>query len=114
EAGVEWAVDLTKPVFVGKAALVRQRDQGLQRTLVAFELLQKAVPRHGMKIYSEEDRIKEIGVVTSGNLSPKLQKGIGLGYVARPFSAMGTEFLVDIRGHAHPAKVVALPFYKRK
>ena len=114
EAGVEWAVDLTKPDFVGKAALILQQEKGLPRKLVAFELLQKAVPRHGMKMFSEAERIQEIGIVTSGNLSPKLQKGIGLGYVAIACSSPGTEVLIDIRGHAHPAKVVRLPFYKRK
>jgi len=55
-----------------------------------------------------------IGVVTSGNLSPLLQKGIGLGYAPTKFSTPGTQFEVDIRGRLHPAVVAKLPFYKRK
>lgn len=114
EAGADWVVDLAKEDFIGRRALQDQREHGLSRKLVAFELLQKAVPRHGMKIVSEGQDMKEIGAVTSGNLSPLLQKGIGLGYVPPEFSALGTKFLIDIRGRAHEAVVVRLPFYKRK
>ena len=111
EAGAAFAVDFTKGEFIGSAALLEQKQKGLARQLVAFELLQKGVPRHEMKILSDG---QEIGVVTSGNLSPRLQKGIGLGYVPPKFSAIGTSFQIDIRGRPHPAVVVKLPFYKRK
>jgi len=111
EAGAAFAVDFTKGEFIGRAALLEQKQKGLTRQLVAFELLQKGVPRHEMKILADK---REIGVVTSGNLSPLLQKGIGLGYVLPQFSAVGTPFQVDIRGRLHPAVVVKLPFYKRK
>lgn len=114
EAGADWAVDFTKGEFIGRPALLQQKEDGLTKKLVAFELTQKAVPRHSMKILSEGENIKEIGLVTSGNLSPRLQKGIGLGYVPIEFSSLGTKFLVDIRGRAHEAVVVSLPFYKRK
>jgi len=69
------------------------------------------VPRHEMKILADK---REIGVVTSGNLSPLLQKGIGMGYVPTKFSVPGTRFEIDIRGRLHQAVVVKLPFYKRK
>jgi len=110
EAGAAFAVDFTKGEFIGRAALLEQKQKGLTRQLVAFELLQKGVPRHEMKILADK---REIGVVTSGNLSPLLQKGIGLGYVSPQFSAVGTPFQVDLRGRLHPAVVVKLPFYKR-
>jgi len=111
EAGAAFAVDLTKGEFIGSAALLEQKQKGLARQLVAFELLQKGVPRHEMKILADR---QEIGVVTSGNLSPRLQKGIGLGYVPPKFSAVGAQFQIDIRGRLHQAVVVKLPFYRRK
>ena len=114
EAGAEWAVDFTKGEFIGRPVLLQQKEHGVSRKLVGFELTQKAVPRHGMKIVSEAKDMKEIGIVTSGNLSPRLQRGIGLGYVQTQFSVLGTRFLIDIRGRAHEAVVVSLPFYKRK
>jgi aminomethyltransferase len=110
EAGAAFAVAFTKGEFIGRSALLEQKEKGPAKHLVAFELLQKGVPRHGMKIFSDG---QEIGVVTSGNLSPLLQKGIGLGYVPTRFSGLGTEVLIDIRGRVHPAVVVKLPFYKR-
>jgi aminomethyltransferase len=113
EAGADWAVDLTKGDFIGRASLLQQKELGVPRKLIGFELTQKAVPRHGMKIVSEGKNVREIGVVTSGNLSPHLQKGIGLGYVPPEFAVLGTKLLIDIRGRAHEATVVAPPFYKR-
>ena len=110
EAGAAFAVDFTKGEFVGSQALLEQKEKGPAKRLVAFELLQKGVPRHGMKVLADG---REIGVVTSGNLSPRLQKGIGLGYVPAAFTAPGTQFQIDIRGRLHPAVVVKLPFYKR-
>ena len=79
--------------------------------LVAFELLEKAVPRHDMAIFAKDEKI---GHVSSGNLSPVLQKGIGLGYVTPQHSAEGTRLEIQIRGKKVPAVVVKLPFYKRK
>jgi aminomethyltransferase len=113
EAGAEWVVDFEKGDFIGRRALFEQKQRGLSRKMVGFELTQKAVPRHGMKILSQGGDVKEIGVVTSGNLSPRLQKGIGLAYVPPEYTTVGTKILVDIRGHAHEASVVSLPFYKR-
>ena len=111
EAGAAFTVDFTKGEFIGSQALLEQKEKGLAKKLAAFELLQKGVPRHEMKIFSDG---QEIGVVTSGNLSPLLQKGIGLGYVPVKFGVPGTQFQIDIRGRLHQAVVVKLPFYKRK
>jgi aminomethyltransferase len=113
EAGADWVVNFDKGEFVGRAALLSQRTQGPARRLVGFELLEKAVPRHGFTILSTGSQPQPIGEVTSGNLSPFLQKGIGLGYVSPPYTEPGTRVLIDIRGKAVPVQVVKPPFYKR-
>lgn len=115
EAGAEWVVDFRKSDFIGRSRLLQQQDLGPPRRLMAFELLHKAIPRHGFKIFSGgQPAEKEIGEVTSGNLSPILQKGIGLGYVAPQFAEVGSRFMVDIRGKMVQAAVVKPPFYKRR
>jgi aminomethyltransferase len=112
EAGAEWAVSFTKGDFIGREALWSQKQAGPARRLVAFELLEKGVPRHGFTVL-EADSSKPIGEVTSGNLSPILQKGIGLGYVQSSYSATGTPIAIDIRGKPFPARIVKPPFYKK-
>ncbi|HEY6083744.1 MAG TPA: glycine cleavage system aminomethyltransferase GcvT [Nitrospira sp.] len=112
EAGAEWAVSFEKGDFIGRPTLLVQKQSGVQRKLIAFELLDKGVPRHGFKILDASSQ--PIGEVTSGNLSPILQKGIGLGYVPSTFTAVGTSIAIDIRGKVLPAVVVKLPFYRRK
>jgi len=112
EAGVEWAVSFTKGNFIGRDLLWPQKQSGPTRRLVAFELLEKGVPRHGFKIL-DADSALPIGEVTSGNLSPILQKGIGMGYVQPGYGVPGTSIAVDIRGKAFPATVVKPPFYKK-
>ncbi len=110
EASAKWVVSLTKGAFIGEPVLKRQLEEGPSRRLAAFELLEKAVPRHDMRLLVQD---KPIGTVTSGNLSPILQKGIGLGYVDPACAEAGTAFDVEIRGRRVPARVVALPFYKK-
>ena len=110
EANAKWVVSFDKGAFIGEPVLKRQVQEGPSRRLVAFELLEKAVPRHDMKLFAQD---KPIGTVTSGNLSPILQKGIGLGYVEPAYTETGTAFDVEIRGKRVPARVVALPFYKK-
>ena len=112
EAGAEWAVNFTKGDFIGREALWLQKQSGPTRRLIAFELLEKGVPRHGFTILDAEASTS-IGQVTSGNLSPLLQKGIGMGYVQSSFSTPGTTITVDIRGKAFPATVIKPPFYKK-
>ena len=114
EAGADWVVNFEKGEFVGRAALLSQQTQGLTRRLVGFELLEKAVPRHGFPIRSADPQGQLIGEVTSGNLSPILQQGIGLGSVSPGYAEPGTRIQIDIRGKAVPAQVVKPPFYKRK
>ncbi|WP_454061111.1 glycine cleavage system aminomethyltransferase GcvT [Candidatus Nitrospira salsa] len=111
EARAEWVVGFQKPEFIGSAVLKKQNQDGPTRRLVAFELLEKAVPRHDMAIYAKDE---QIGQVSSGNFSPTLQKGVGLGYVAPQHSSDGTPIEIQVRGKKVPAMVVKLPFYKRK
>ena len=111
EAGLQWVTPLEKGDFIGREALVEKQSNGIQRKLVGFELIQRGIPRQGYLLFSEG---REVGVVTSGNHSPSLGKGIGMGYVSSSFAEVGGEILVDIRGKAIPAEIVKRPFYRRK
>ncbi len=111
EASLEFAVDLGKGDFIGRGVMVRQKENGISRKLIGFELLQRGVPRHGHTIFAGG---QEIGVVASGNYSPALNKGIGMGYVRTTFAEVGGEIQIDIRGTAVPAVIVERPFYTRK
>ena len=110
EASLDKAVDFEKGDFIGRDAILQKKEKGIERKLVGFELLQKGVPRHGCRIYSNG---KTLGVVTSGNFSPTLKKGIGMGFVLPQYSAPGTEILIDIRGKAAVAVVAETPFFKK-
>jgi aminomethyltransferase len=110
EAGLGWIVKFDKPDFVGKAALVEQKSQGIRRKLVGFELTDTGVPRHGYAILKDGQRV---GEVTSGTMGPTVKKAIGMGYVPPELAAEGSVFHVDIRGRAVAAKVVKTPFWKR-
>lgn len=109
EAGLGWITKFTKE-FVNSEALLKQKVEGITKKLVAFEIEEKGIPRHGYKIANKEGEI--IGEVTSGTMSPSLKKGIGMGYVSIPYSKLGTEISILIRDKAIPAAVVKLPFYK--
>jgi aminomethyltransferase len=111
EAGLEWAVDFDEEDFVGRAALAAQRGQGVPRRLVGFELIDKGVPRQGHSILAAG---RTVGTVTSGNLSPSLDKGIGMGYIEAARAALGTRIEIDIRGKRKQAVIVKPPFYKKK
>ncbi|HEY0047374.1 MAG TPA: glycine cleavage system aminomethyltransferase GcvT [Flavobacterium sp.] len=109
EAGLGWITKFTKD-FVNSENLKRQKEEGVKRKLVAFELLERGVPRHDYEIVDKEGNI--IGIVTSGTMSPSLNKGIGLGYVTTENSAVDTEIYIRIRKNDVPAKIVKAPFYK--
>jgi aminomethyltransferase len=112
EAGAAWTVAFDKGDFLGRQALHAQAQEGPALRLIAFELLEKSVPRHGFRIVDRESS-QPIGEVTSGNLSPLLQKGIGLGYVPSAYAVPGTIISIDIRGKLVPAIIVKPPFYKK-
>ena len=109
EAGLGWITKFTKD-FTNSEALKKQKEEGVSKKLVAFEVIEKAVPRHDYEIVNEAG--ENIGVVTSGTMSPTLKKGIGMGYVKTANSKLGTKIFIQIRNKAIPAVVVKLPFYK--
>jgi aminomethyltransferase len=110
EAGLAWVVKLAKGDFVGRAPLAAQAESGPPRRLVAFELSEPAVPRHGHPIRHEGTAV---GAVTSGMRSPTLGTFIGLGYVESGVSAPATPIAVEIRGRQVPGRIVNRPFYRR-
>jgi aminomethyltransferase len=111
EAGLGWSVKLEKGHdFIGREALLAQKQQGLPRKLVGIELRDRGVPRADYVILRDG---KPIGALTSGTVGPTLGKAIGMGYVSPENAAPGTEIAIDIRGKAVPAAIVPLPFYKR-
>jgi aminomethyltransferase len=109
EAGLGWITKFTKD-FVNADALAKEKEEKPSRKLVAFELDERGIPRQGYDIVDENENI--IGVVTSGTMSPCLQKGIGMGYVPRILSKTGTQIHIQVRKKAIPATVIKLPFYK--
>lgn len=110
EAGLGWITKFTKE-FTNSAALKAQKEAGVARKLIAFEMLEKGIPRHDYEIVDGHNKV--IGVVTSGTQSPTLQKAIGMGYVAKDQAAEGTEIFVKIRDKAIKAVVVKTPFIKK-
>ncbi|MEB2338213.1 MAG: glycine cleavage system aminomethyltransferase GcvT [Nitrospirales bacterium] len=114
EAGAGWVVKFEKGEFIGRTTLLAQQATGPAKRLIAFELVEKAVPRHGFQILHPEAPHAPVGLVTSGNLSPLLQKGIGLGYVPPTLATPGSALRIEIRGRSCPAVVVTPPFYKKK
>ena len=112
EAGLGWIVSLddAKGDFPGRALLAEQKKSGPPRKLVGFEMVGRGIARHGYTAYIHEE---PMGQVTSGSYAPYLQKNIGLCYLPKASTAVGTEFQVDVRGRRVPARVVPTPFYKR-
>ncbi len=110
EAGLGWIVGWDKPDFIGRDALVRQREVGVDRKLVGLEMTGPGIARHGYGVHAGGERV---GRVTSGTRTPFLEKAVALAYVPAAGAAPGTEYEVDVRGRRVPARVVPLPFYKR-
>jgi aminomethyltransferase len=110
EAGLGWITKFTKD-FVNHDALAREKEHKPERRLVAFELNERGIPRKGYDIVDGNGNV--IGNVTSGTMSPCLQKGIGMGYVPRILSKSGTQIHIQVRKKAIPATIVKLPFYKK-
>jgi len=109
EAGLSWITKFTKD-FVNAEALAREKEHKPERRLIAFELNERGVPRQGYDIVNESKKV--IGNVTSGTMSPCLQKGIGMGYVPRELSKTGSKIYIQVRKKAIPATIVKLPFFK--
>ncbi|WP_374505031.1 glycine cleavage system aminomethyltransferase GcvT [Flavobacterium sp.] len=111
EAGLGWITKFNKE-FTNSANLKKQKEAGVTKKLVGFEMVERAVPRHDYEIVDADGNT--IGIVTSGTMSPSMNKGIGLGYVSSEFSSIDSTIYIRIRKNDVPAKVVKLPFYKKQ
>jgi aminomethyltransferase len=109
DADLEWIVSWTKGDFTGRQALEAQKRRGLERRLVGFELLDRAIARHGHSVFVDGT---EAGMVTSGTQTPFLKKAIGMAYVPAHIGS-GAEIEIDVRNRRVRAHVVPMPFYKR-
>ncbi|MDV3754745.1 glycine cleavage system protein T [Elizabethkingia anophelis] len=107
EAGLGWITKFDKD-FVSKDVFAKQKEEGISRKLVGFEMQEKAIPRHDYEVVDAEGNI--IGKVTSGTMSPMKKIGVGLAYVAKPHFKLGSDIFIRIRNKDIPAKVVKLPF----
>jgi aminomethyltransferase len=111
EAGLGWITKFAEGKnFTARAILEKQKAEGITRKLVAFEMVDRGIPRHGYKLVNAEG--EEIGEVTSGTMSPTRKIGIGMGYVAKAYTAIDTEIFIDVRGRKLKVKVVKAPFRK--
>jgi aminomethyltransferase len=110
EAGLGWIVSWKKGPFIGLDALVAQKESGVSRKLVAFEIKDRGIARHGHAVL---DGDVACGVVTSGTQTPFLKKAIGLAMVPTRMAEPGHPLVIDVRGRRLAAEVVPEPFYKR-
>ena len=109
EAGLAWITKFNNNFNYSKELLL-QKENGIKRKRVGFQILERGIARNGYTILNEKD--EEIGFVTSGTMSPSLQKSIGMGYVNSEYTKSDTKLYVLIRNKKLKAKVVKLPFYK--
>ena len=110
EANLGWITKLNKGEFTGRDALAKQKEEGLKRKLIGFEVTDRGIARDEQDILVNGERV---GRVTSGSPAPFLKKNIGMGYVPAESAATGTELQIDVRGKMVAARIVPLPFYKR-
>lgn len=110
EAGLEWVTKFSKPDFIGRHVLLKQKERGVERKLVGLEMLEPGIARGGYPLFKNSINI---GRVTSGTRSPSLDKAIALGYVGAEHAGVGEVVDVEIRTRKVPAKIVSLPFYRR-
>jgi aminomethyltransferase len=110
EADLGWIVGWKKPSFIGLERLREQKEKGVARRIVGFEMLDRGIARHG---YQAVRGGEQVGVVTSGTQTPFLKKAIGMAYLPVELTAPDTVFEIDVRGRPSKAKVVPMPFYKR-
>jgi aminomethyltransferase len=110
EADLGWIVKLNKGDFIGRDQLARQKEEGLARKLIGFEMVERGIARDHYPVYVDGE---EVGCVTSGSPAPFLAKNIGLAYLPVSHTKIGQRFAVDIRGRRVAAEIVPTPFYKR-
>jgi len=110
-AGLGWVIKPDKKKFLGADAIVRGKGSNQMRKLVGLKVLERGIPRQGYKVFSAEGQ--EVGLITSGTLSPSLDVGIGIAYVEPTYAEVGSPLLVELRGRRLKAEVVPTPFVKR-
>ena len=108
EADLGWITKLKKGDFIGRDAILKVKEEGISRKLIGYQVLGKVIPRHGYPIYHQGE---PVGMTTSGNHSPMLGHGVGMGYVPVSLAEPGTELQLNVRGGFHPIRVVPTPFY---
>jgi len=111
EANLGWICKLNKGDFIGRDALARQKEAGLSRRLVGFEVTERGIARDGQEVLIAGARV---GKVTSGSPAPYLKKNIGMAYVPKESANEGQELQIDVRGKLVGARIVKTPFYKRE
>ena len=111
EAGLGWIIKWQKGDFIGRDALLQQKEQGISRKLIGFEMVDRGIARHAYPVFVNG---KSSDTVTSGSFAPFVKKSIGLAYLPTDASQDGSEFEVEIRGRRARARVVPTPFYKRE
>ena len=111
EAGLGWITKFVEGKnFISRALLEKQKAEGLKRKLIAFEMVDRGIPRHGYELVNADG--EKIGEVTSGTMSPMRKIGIGMGYVQTAYTALATEIFIDVRGRKLKAVIVKAPFRK--
>ena len=108
EAGLCWITKFNGHYFIDKDFLLMQKQEGVERKLRGFEMIDRGIPRHDYELTDKDGNV--IGRVTSGTMSPVLNKGIGMGYVNKAYSAIGTEVYLNVRNKMLKAKIVKMPF----
>jgi len=110
EANLGWICKLDKGDFVGRAELAKQKESGLEKRLVGFEVIERGIARDDQEVLIGDRRV---GRVTSGSPAPYLKKNIGFAYVPAESAVVGGEIKIDVRGRVVGAQIVKTPFYKR-
>jgi len=108
EAGLQWITKLNKTDFLGAKELVKQKEIGIDKKLVALSVVEKGIPRKGYEVHTEDNKL--IGNITSGSFSPLLKKGIALAYVSKEYSKIGTKLIVVNKKRTITVEVSKLPF----
>ncbi|WKZ20336.1 MAG: glycine cleavage system aminomethyltransferase GcvT [Candidatus Jettenia sp. CY-1] len=109
ETIIDWTVKFDKGDFIGREALSRQKEKGIGRKMVGFEMIDRGIPRHGYPVLKGNE---SIGKVTSGSFSPSTHKNVGLCFVKTQYAKTGEEFQIQIRNNNYNARVVKIPFYR--
>jgi aminomethyltransferase len=111
EANLGWICKLNKGDFIGRDALLKQKEEGIKRRLVGFEMTERGIARDDQDVLINNERL---GLVTSGSPAPYLKKNIGMAYVPVEYANEGQQIQIDVRGRAVNAQIVKTPFYKRE